>query len=692
MPTTSFAAKVGSTSDVRPSKADVQIASEPETGALLRTKGRLYLICEVAGPGSPTTAMTIAREVGDLAKQEYFYDLSAGIEVSLRRALTQANRRASQRLREHRTSATLHLACAIVVNNELYGARIGASQVFLVRRARLFLPGDEPGELADFVHRTTTRDAASLGTEPDMMPKVWRQTIEAGDTLIIASGALVDGIGAEVLKSAAITLHPRAAAEHIHNRAVADGVTGSDAVMFVEITQASGGAARIASPVSPGGQPEEVVIAETIRSRLDTVWRHRPRLGGILSAATTPVANAASRGVAVGLELMPRRGAALPKHPDTARARSRRQRRAITTLAVLLLVAASGVGLLAYRDYESTRASREYQLAVVNAEEDLASAHRLADRKPPDPDGARARIARARERIAEALSSPLADRERLAALSIDADALVDRLDGVIVDLARVVPGAKPTRIIGNSNGLYVSDAGAGRLWRIFGDPLQNGSVMQKGTGGVAAPSLVAWQADVLYVLDDARKLWRAEGDQVRDVTPPNSEAWRAAADISVFTANLYVLDPSSGQVWKHESADGVRFAGAIGYLAVALPPNTARSLAVDGDVWIVNSAGEILRFRRNPLAATAARIDFAPRWQGDPARPSAIQALAGQSNLYVLDGPGRMVVQLSRDGRELTRTTLPATLPEATALYVSEVSRLAYTVHGSKIVATSLDR
>ncbi|HET7701402.1 MAG TPA: hypothetical protein VFM06_11110 [Candidatus Limnocylindria bacterium] len=692
MPTMSFAAKVGSTSGVRPSKSDVQIAHEPETGALLRTKGRLYLVCEVSGTGSPTTGMQIAREVAELAEHEYFYDLSAGIEVSLRRALTQANRRAAQRLREHRTSSTLHLACAVVVNNEIYGARIGAAQVFLVRRARLFLPGDEPGELADFVHRTTTRDAASLGSDPEMLPKIWRQTIEGGDTLIIASRALVEGIGAEALKGAAITLHPRAAAEHVHNRAVADGVGGSDAAIFVELTQASGAAARVAPEPATLVRPDEVVIAETIRSRLDVLWRLRPRLGGLVRAATTPMTSAATKGVAVGLELMPRRAAALPRHPDTARARSRRQRRAVTTLAVFLLVTASGVGVLAYRDYESTRAGREYQLAVVSAEEELASAHRLAERKPPDPDLARERIASARAKIATALASPLADRERLAALSADADALVDRLDGVIIDLGRVAAGAKPTGVIGNVNGLYVVDPGAGRLWRVFGDPLQTGPVMQRGARGVGGPSAVAWQADVLYVLDDARKLWRAEGDQIRDVTPVDTGTWRSATDIAIFTANLYVLDPAAGQVWKHESPDGIRFAGATAYLAAALPPDSPRSLAVDGDVWIVNGAGEILRFRRNPLATTAARVDFTPRWQGTAARPNAIQAVTGQNNIYVLDAAARLVIQLSRDGRELTRAALPATLPEPSAFYVSEVSRVAYTLHGSKMVATSLDR
>jgi len=96
------------------------------------------------------------------------------------------------------------------VNNELYAARIGAAQVFLVRRARLFLPGDEPGELRTSSTARPTREAESLGGIADVLPDVWRQSIEPGDTLILASGALVEGLGAEALKNAAITLHPRA--------------------------------------------------------------------------------------------------------------------------------------------------------------------------------------------------------------------------------------------------------------------------------------------------------------------------------------------------------------------------------------------------------------------------------------------------------------------------------------------------
>src|SRR5256885_4489463 len=312
----SLATKIGTTADLRPGAPDVIVASEPTLGATLRTKGRFYFLCEVARQHG-NAGGDVAKEVADLARQEYYYDLSAGIEVSLRKALRQANRRAAQRLRDQRGRVPLHCACAVVVNNELYAARIGAAQVFLVRRARLFLPGDEPGELADFVHRTTTREAASLGVEADVLPDVWRQTIEPGDTLILAAGALTERLGAEALKNAAVTLHPRAAAEHIHNRAIADGVAGSDAALFIEITAAPAAAERLRAEPAQPPEAEEVVIAETIRSRLDWIWRRRPHLGRAIEAAAAPATRAVGKGVAVGLEVMPRRSAALPRPPQT---------------------------------------------------------------------------------------------------------------------------------------------------------------------------------------------------------------------------------------------------------------------------------------------------------------------------------------------------------------------------------------
>ena len=226
---------------------------------------------------------------------------------------------------------------------------------------------------------------------------------------------------------------------------------------------------------------------------------------------------------------------------------------------------------------------------------------------------------------------------------------------------------------------------------MFGDPLQNGVVMQRGNRGVGGPLLVTYQGDVLFCLDDANKLWRAEGDQVKDVTPSDHDTWKSASAIAVFTSNLYVLDAASGQLWKHESGDALTFGKATAYLSVPPAANTALSLAIDGDVWIVTTSSEIMRFRRNPLLTTAARIDFTPRWQAAALHPTQIQAAQTQTNIYLLDAVAHTVVQMGKDGRELLRIALPASLPQASAFYVSEVARVVYTVHGSKIVATSFD-
>jgi hypothetical protein len=195
---------------------------------------------------------------------------------------------------------------------------------------------------------------------------------------------------------------------------------------------------------------------------------------------------------------------------------------------------------------------------------------------------------------------------------------------------------------------------------------------------------------VVYSFDDQKHLWRAEGTGVAHVTPEDASTWKTVDAFAVFVANLYVLDATSGQVWKHESFPGTPFQRAVGYLTEPIAAGTGRSLAVDQDIWIVTTQGEILRFRRLTTSFTASRVDFVPRWKDGPLKPTSVQAIDIQRSVYFLDAPNRVVVQMNRDGGEIARFPLPRNLPEPSAMYVSEGSRTIYTVHGSKVVATEL--
>ena len=689
---TGFSTKVGSTIDIR-SGSDILVVSEPTLGATLRTKGRFYLLCEVL-PQSKVGA-DIAREVADLTRQLYEYDLSAGIEVAIRKALRDANRRAALKLRDQRGRVTLHIACAVLVNNELYAARIGQAQIFLVRRARLFLPGDDPNELADFVHRTTSRRAASLGSDPDLLPSVWKQPIEPGDTIILAGGEAVAALGADALLNAAVTLHPRAAAEHLHEKFVAQGGTGSDSVVLIEVSPATTTAPRIVSAPEPNRPPEEVLVAETIRSGVDSIWRRRPRIGRAVGALTAPAAGAVAKGVAVGLELMPHRSPTLGGPMQTARDRGRRQQRLISLLAVALMGVSVLIGAVVVRDFQSNNVVASYNLAVLSAQSDLDSAQAFLDRKPsPDEDRARQKLELARTHIAEAAKALSANPQQIAALSARADALADRVNNVLIDLGPQAPGAKVVSFTQTQFGLYIADSGSGRLWRVFEQPPGTtiaGAVLQKGKAGVGTPLLVTAIDNALFALDDQSKIWKAEGNTVVEVTPAGADKWKGVVGLVSFTGNLYVVDTGAGQIWRHEG-DKEKFLAADPALAQAFAPNAITSAAVDGSIWITTTAGDVGLFKRVGLATTATKSDFTIKWIGEPVRATAIQAIDSQRSIYILDAPGRRVVQLTRDGREIARFALPRDLPPATAFFVSEGLRVVYTAHGTKIAATDLSR
>src|SRR5947207_1257122 len=117
----SFATTVGSAGEPREAR-DIVIVHEPDIGSTLRTRGRFYLVCEIDPPSK--TGAEIASEVAETARHDYYYDLSAGVSVAIRRALRKANRRAAQLLRDQRGRPAIHLACAVIVNNELHAARV----------------------------------------------------------------------------------------------------------------------------------------------------------------------------------------------------------------------------------------------------------------------------------------------------------------------------------------------------------------------------------------------------------------------------------------------------------------------------------------------------------------------------------------------------------------------------------------
>jgi hypothetical protein len=663
----------------------VAVVREPETGAMLRTKGRFYALVEV--DGRLPNAREVAREAAELTRDEYYYDQTGGIDVSLRRAVAQANRRVHQKLR----TGALQFACAVLCRDELFVLRAGAVETLVVRRARLFVPGQLPGELVDHAFREETERSAPLGEQGEVLAAVWRGRAEPGDTVLLVGSGLAASVDLEELKNAVLTLHPAAAAKQVHDRFASEAGRGAAALLIVEVA-AAGAAPRLrAEPTPAASDPEAAAIAERIRDRLDLAWGRRPRIGRVLVPPLSAIAGAISFPAAVMRELLPHARLPLPRATETAAFRAARRRRMTIVLAVLAILVSGGVLALAYSDFEDANERARFNQAILEAERDIAAARDAASKEPPNITLARTELEQAEQRLAQAAEAKRADPRRIEELRAEIASLREKVTSVITDLAKVDAQSKPLQLDFTGAGLWVTDAGAGRLYRIGLDG-GHAVVAQKGQSGMGAPHLLATLAEVVYVMDENGKLFRVDTRGIREIAI-RDRRFSQPVDFEVFVNNLYVLDRASGQVWKYEpSADGQYNGNAIPFLAQPLGPNAVRALAVDGDVWVTTDEGELFRFRRPPGSATAARLDFTIRWTGERARAVGLQVREEEQELFLLDATARRVVVVGRDGRERSRVALPAELPEPQSFAVVHGGLVIITLHSAQLARTDAPR
>ena len=80
--------------DRLPDSPDTIRTQEPSVGAVMRSKGQLYVLVTCRVPGGKAREAT--RLVADTIEHEYYYDESAGIRVCLEKAIRAANKKLAE--------------------------------------------------------------------------------------------------------------------------------------------------------------------------------------------------------------------------------------------------------------------------------------------------------------------------------------------------------------------------------------------------------------------------------------------------------------------------------------------------------------------------------------------------------------------------------------------------------------------
>ena len=157
----------------------------------------------------------------------------------------------------------------------------------------------------------------------------------------------------------------------------------------------------------------------------------------------------------------------------------------------------------------------------------------------------------------------------------------------------------------------------------------------------------------------------------------------SVVDMSVYNRRLYTLDREHNQIYKHEPVS-TGYAKGSAWLRDEDTIQNPVSLTIDGDVFVLTDAGEVVKF-------VSGKKEGFSIFGLDPVldHPTHIWTYNDVVNLYILEPTNKRVVVLGKDGKLVQQYTANEwQAPED--MIVDEANKIIYVLDGNKLYSFSM--
>jgi hypothetical protein len=164
----------------------------------------------------------------------------------------------------------------------------------------------------------------------------------------------------------------------------------------------------------------------------------------------------------------------------------------------------------------------------------------------------------------------------------------------MTDLSPIIDGGTAQGILFSNNEFLVHDADS--LYRILvstENPESLGTVVANGE--IAASTPFPGKDNVVFYTDTGSIVEYENGQSSTANTADST--WKNADDIATFSKFLYFLDSTANQIWKYERRES-GYTTAEGWLTGSGSLKDAVSFAIDGNIFVLTSKGEIQKYYR----------------------------------------------------------------------------------------------
>ena len=700
----------------QPRAANVR-AVEPAADLSGAERGNLYMLVEVSGSGGGHAALY--RQLLNAA-QTAFYEAEGTLPSALVLAVRSAHsalRRANEELSEADWRAGI--TCAVLHGEELTIAQAGPALILVAHPKTVDMFPDGPEDFTP-----------PLGGEERPDVQLLRTPIEPGSTILIAQSAWLERVAPDRLASATTLDNAGQIVDYLVQLAgdlelSALVVTLTSALPEVHDIPAN--PALTSAPKAPvtSTRPPATAAPAAGRSEASARGWGRPRpappaepsappAGTGLAASAVEAAGGARRWTPPSAAVATKR-AQTPEAPGGAEDEALVEeedapRRSVWPLILALVVIPVLIVLLvlAMLWWRGQANEKTFQSYLQGANTAISEAQGL-----PDEAAARLRLAAARDYLDRA-SGMRSNDPALAAAQGKYDEIMDRLNkvtplyGVISLYQFKGTEHKLDRVVSNGIDLFVLDRGAQVVDHFAlsatGDsvtPYPNYVVISKTQqlkDGIVGDLVdIAWaeaavtnQHSQLLTLDASVGLVGYDSRLGAARVPVTGrEQWSYPELITSYNGNLYIADTKANQLWRYRPSDNGYENAPEPYFAKGKEVDLTglRSLAIDGNVWLLFADGRLLKF----FAGEAQSFEL----NGLPDKlrsPAAVVVSREGDQLYIADGANGRILEFSKDGKfqRQFRAAEPTAFKDLRSLYLDEGTRLFYILAGDQLYKADL--
>ncbi|MFA6382653.1 MAG: hypothetical protein WCX08_05305 [Candidatus Buchananbacteria bacterium] len=249
----------------------------------------------------------------------------------------------------------------------------------------------------------------------------------------------------------------------------------------------------------------------------------------------------------------------------------------------------------------------------------------------------------------------------------------------LVNFQNLDPGVKIANfsVLAGKN-IYVQNQNNESIYKANIDSRVISTLTSPKTGNLTSGIAVA--ADQILFLNEAKSAFQLNpGNDAVSNSKINIGANAKIADLTTYNGKIYLLDPTGNQIYRYTRA-GDNFGNPTNWITEAgVNLADAKSLTIDGTIYILKTNGEILKFDNGKT------VDFKINVIDPPlAAPTKIKTSAELKYIYILDPPAKRLLVLAKDGRLISQY-ISQKFDDLKDFNVNEAAKTIYILNGTSI-------